>query len=258
MRDIPFIGTLVIATSFLSGIAGASGQAARAEIPPLERMPAELETRFALSALPAPLREGAGVSLLDPAVGYVRSRASRNGFNCIVERTEWNREDFRSDLYTPLCYDAEGSRNHLRVWLDVAALRAGGKDAGAVRAEIERRFRKGIYKAPRKPGLSYMVAPLMRTYPNPDPKDKTVVTMPMPHVMYYAPGVTQQEVGATPPPSPFPFVLEAGPHGYMIQLLGETEKAAILAEHKLLLADLCSYRELLCLSPTANHAPNAH
>jgi hypothetical protein len=64
--------------------------------------------------------------------------------------------------------------------MDVATLRASGLRAGQVKAEIERQFRNGTYRAPARPGLSYMVAPPMRTYPNPDPADKTVMTMSMP------------------------------------------------------------------------------
>jgi len=199
--------------------------------------------------LPPHLRDAASVYLLDPAQGYVPSKQGTNGFTCIVERTEWNREDFKNDVYTPLCYDAEGTKIHLKVYMDVAQLRAKGMSATDVKKEVERRFKSKIYGAPTKRGLSYMVAPIMRTYPNPNPADKTVVTMSMPHVMYYAPGVSQKDIGAAPPPSPYPFILDEGPHGYMIQLIGATETAKILADQHSLLADLCAYRSSLCLKP---------
>jgi hypothetical protein len=215
----------------------------------LEKMPPELETRFALSALPPHLRDQASVYVLDPAQGYVPGKKGTNGFSCIVERTEWNREDFKNDVYTAMCYDAEGTKIHLKVWLDVAQLRAKGMSATEVKKEVEQRFKSKTYGAPAKRGLSYMAAPIMRTYPNPDLSDKTVVTMSMPHVMYYAPNVSPTDIGATPPPSPYPFIFEEGPHGYMIQLIGEAEKGKILADQKSLLADLCAYRSSLCLTP---------
>src|SRR5262245_56322825 len=84
------------------------GNLARAEEPidrRLEKMPRDLETEFALSALPGHLRGGAGVLLLDPAKGYVPAQPSKNGFTCVVERTDWHRVDFRNDIYTALCYD---------------------------------------------------------------------------------------------------------------------------------------------------------
>ena len=38
----------------------------------------------------------------------------------------------------------------------------------------------------------------------------------------------------------------------MIQLIGEAEKAKILADEKTLLDDLCAYRDILCL-PSMKH-----
>src|SRR5215467_8408585 len=48
----------------------------------LEKMPAELETDFALSSLPPQLRGAATVYLLDPEKGYVVSKQGTNGFVC--------------------------------------------------------------------------------------------------------------------------------------------------------------------------------
>ena len=247
--------TLVIAAlfglSFLSSVAAAQGQNATSDPAPLEKMPKDLEVRFALSALPPHLRAGATVYVLDPAAGYAVDREGGNGFTCLVERTEWARVEFRNDIYTALCYDEEGSRNHLRVYMDTAAMRAKGMSADAVKKEIGRRFADNVYAAPKRMGLCYMVAPLMRTYPNPDPSDHTVVTMSMPHHMIYAPNLTDRDIGGAPPPGPYPFIFEQGPQGYMILLLGEEEKAKVVADSKQLLADLCAYRSSLCLNSAA-------
>ena len=40
----------------------------------IEQMPAQLETQFALSALPPPMRNQASVYVLDPKKGYQLSR----------------------------------------------------------------------------------------------------------------------------------------------------------------------------------------
>jgi len=96
-----------------------------------------------------------------------------------------------------------------------------------------------------------MTAPLMRSYMSLDPKDKdSVVTMSMPHVMYYAPNVTASDIGGMPCPpcAPYPFVFEPGPHGYIIQRLGNAESAKIVADEAELVDELCSYRNALCLS----------
>jgi len=52
--------------------------------------------------------------------------------------------------------------------MDAAALRAQGMSPAALKAEIERRFTDKTYTAPEKAGLSYMVAPIMRTIGPPD------------------------------------------------------------------------------------------
>jgi hypothetical protein len=213
----------------------------------LEKMPLELETRFALSALPPHLRDQAGVYILEPKKGYSLHRKGSNGFACAVERTEWIKADYRNDIYTALCYDAEGTKNHLQVWLDAGNLRAKGLTAEALKKEIEKRFRNKTYRAPAKSGLSYMIAPLMRTYPSPDPADKTVATMSMPHFMFYAPNLTDKDIGGFPPPSPYPFIFEQGPHGYIIHLVGEAERAKLVADQKDLVDALCEYRSALCL-----------
>src|SRR5215472_18048286 len=87
-----------------------------------------LEARFALSALPPHLRDGATTFTLDPAIGYAVGHKGANGFRCIVMRTEWSclQLAFRDDIFVPLCYDAEGSKKMLPVWMDVAKQRAQG------------------------------------------------------------------------------------------------------------------------------------
>src|SRR5437899_11964706 len=110
------------------------------------------------------MRDHATVYLLDPKKGYQLSRQGTSGATCLVERTAWEQTDFRNDIYVPLCYDAEGSKTFLRVIMDVAALRIQGTSPAALKTEIERRYLNRTYKAPQKAGLSYMVAPVMRTW----------------------------------------------------------------------------------------------
>src|SRR5688500_1755034 len=93
----------------------------------LDKWPADLETEFALSALPSHLRADATVYLLEPAKRYYTARQGTNGFTCFVSRTEWEWADFRRDHAAPISYDAEGSRTILKVFFDVATMRATGK-----------------------------------------------------------------------------------------------------------------------------------
>src|SRR5258708_36666004 len=166
---------LAIITSSLVGVSAPPSQATETQI---EQMPAKLETPFALSALPPALRERATVYLLDPKKGYQLSQRGTRGVTCLVERTAWEQADFRNDIYVPLCYDAAGSKTYLKVIMDAATLRIQGMSPAALKAEIENRYKNQTYKVPPKPGLSYMVAPIMRTWMLPAWK---VDTMPMQH-----------------------------------------------------------------------------
>ncbi len=248
-RAMKIKSVLGIITISLVGIAAPPSQATE---PALEQMPAKLETRFALSALPPALREQATVYLLDPANGYQLSRPGTSGVACLVERTVWEWADFRNDLYIPLCYDAAGTMAHLKVIIDTAALRAQGMSPLALKAEIENRYKNKTYKAPEKAGLSYMVAPVMRALGPPDMK---IHTMSMPHLMFYAPNITNEDIGAAPNLSVQssllnPFIDKQGiaEQSYIIQLIGEAERAKIMADEKPLLDDLCAHRDVLCLA----------
>lgn len=240
---------LAIAAFGLSGLSAT--QAAETVLTP---MPAQLETRFALSALPPSLRSEATVYLLDPNKGYRVSKQGTSGIVCLVERTQWQDAEFRDDVFVPLCYDAAGAKTHFKVGMDVAALRAQGVGAAAVKAEVEKRYHDKTYVAPAKPGLSYMIMPVFRA---PGPPDMKVHTMTMPHLMFYAPGVTNEDIGARPNLADhtslqWPFIDKQGnaEHSYMIQMVGETEKAKILVDEKPLLDELCAWRDVLCLAST--------
>lgn len=233
--------------NILALIALGLAQAVRA----LEPMPVQLETQLALAAVPPALRAEATVYLLDPKTGYHVARQGSNGVACLVERTQWELAEFRDDLYVPLCYDAAGTATYLRMIMDTAELRAQGKSAAAVKAEVERRWANKTYRVPAKHGLSYMVAPLMRTVGPPDMK---VHTLAMPHLMFYAPFATNADIAAKPDFADhasltWPFADRQGndEHTYFIVMVGAAERAQILRDEKPLLDALCAYREILCL-----------
>src|SRR6202171_6206988 len=243
---------LVLATVTISVIGISAASPSQATETTIEQMPARLETQFALSALPPALRDQATFYLLDPKKGYQLSRQGTSGLTCLVERTVWEMADFRNDIYIPLCYDAVGTTTYLKVIMDAATLRIQGMSPVALKAEIENRYKNKTYKVPEQAGLSYMVAPIIRTWMLPD---WNVHTMPMPHVMFYAPNITNEDIGAVPNSSLlYPFLFKEGilEQSYMIQLIGAAEKAKILADEKTLLHDLCSYRDFLCV-PDMKH-----
>ncbi|HZY37289.1 MAG TPA: hypothetical protein VFE53_11600 [Mucilaginibacter sp.] len=217
----------------------------------LEKMPPALETDYALSCLPPQLRPGATVYLLDPNKGYYVARKGTNGFVCFVTRTEWEWGEFRNDICTAIAFDAEGARTNFRPYIDAAAMRASGKyTALQIKSIITDRIKKGVYKAPG-PGISYMLAPVMRTYTG-SADSKEVMTMNMPHYMFYAPYLTNADIGNIPTGhADGPFVGSPGapflgarkdPYGYIIVLAGEKERAKIVAENKDLLKRLIAYK----------------
>jgi len=210
----------------------------------LDKMPKDLETDFALSALPSHLRADASIYLLDPNKGYYISKKGTNGFICFVIRTEWERAQFRTDLYTPISFDAEGAKVIFPVYADAAAMRASGKfGAKQIKDTIDSRIEKGIYKSP-KPGISYMLGPVMRTF---DDKN-VVVTMSIPHYMFYAPYLTAADLGCTAKASEGePIVLGEGksPHGFAIMMTGEKAKSKIVADQAQLVKRLAEYRPYL-------------
>ena len=213
----------------------------------LERMPESLELRYAVSALPPHLRDGATTYLLDPAKGYVLSTKGSNGMTCIVVRSDWQYtvRPFRDDIFWPVCYDAEGSKTLLQDYIYAAELRAQGMEAKQVHIEVVKRFGTAAYSNPSRVGIAYMLAPIMRTFG--DSKVADPFTMNMPHYMFYAPNVKNADIGGKPF-SQYPFILSMSPgrDDVIIMFVGEMEKARILSESKDLLTELCSYRDFLC------------
>jgi len=232
----------------------------------LEKMPADLERDYALSALPADLRKEASVYLLDPTKGYYLARKGSNGFVTFVARTEWEWSEFRQDVVAPMSYDAEGARAIFPVYRDVAAMRASGKyTALQIRNIVIDRIRKGIYKAP-KAGISYMLAPIMRWYVG-GPDKYAVMTMNMPHFMPYEPYLTNEGVSAVTgghsgPPyvgNAAPSVLGAknNPFVYLIIPLGEAETAKTIRDNKELLKRLIDYKSYFKVETGTNAALNS-
>jgi hypothetical protein len=225
----------------------------------LEKMPVSLETDFALSALPPQLRPNATVYLLDPKKGYYIAHKGSNGFICFVTRTAWEWAEFRQDDAAAIAYDAEGTRTIFPVEMNVAAMRASGKFTPLqIKNIVVDRIRKGRYKAPARTGISYMLAPVMRVYPG-KPDHHDVMTMNMPHYMFYAPYLTNTDIGNIPNgQAEGPVVINPGamwlgerksPYGFIILLAGAPEKAKIINDNKELLKRLIAYKPYFKAGP---------
>jgi hypothetical protein len=234
----------------------------------LEPLPRDLEIQLALSALPPHLRDNATVYVLNPDKGFEIARKGTNGFHAFVARTgndtfrgSWPFTKYRDDILYPISLDEAGAKAQMRVFFDAAEMQAKGTPPEELKKIIQDRYKGKYYKAPERAGVSYMLSPILRTYVNPDENDD-VATANVPHVMHYAPNVSNENVGgANPKPeqlryfsqhgrwqdSPYPFVILHGPHGYFVQFLGVTERDAINKEYEEMLARLCKIKEAWCL-----------
>jgi len=234
----------------------------------IEPLPRDLEIQLALSALPPHLRDNATVYVLNPDKGFEVARKGTNRFHALVARTgddtfrgSWPFTRYRDDILYPVSFDEAGAKAQMQVFFDAAEMQAQGTPPEELKKIIQDRYKTGYYKAPERAGVSYMLSPILRTYVNPD-ENETVATANVPHVMHYAPNVSNADVGGAPPSpeqlryfsqhgrwpdSPGPFVILHGPHGYMVQFLGATERDSINKEHAEMLARLCKIKEAWCL-----------
>ena len=219
----------------------------------IEPLPRDLEIQLALSALPPHLRDNATVYTLNPDKGFEVARKGTNGFSALVARTgddgfrgAWPLTKYRDDILYPVSFDQAGAKAQLRVFLDAAEMQARGTPPGDLKKIIQQRYKTGYYKAPERAGISYMLSPVLRTYFDPDKSD-SIITINFPHVMYYAPEITGEDIGAGKLGGMYPFVILHGHHGYMVQSLGQMERAAIDKEYEGMLARLCSIKDVWCL-----------
>jgi len=142
----------------------------------------DAEISLALSACPPEVANGAGVYILGQA-GYVKVRVSRNGFTALVQHSLPTAQE-------PRCMDAEGTRTWLPRILKVAELRAQGKSREEIQHIIAEALARGVLQPPTRPGVDYMLSTQNRV-----PNTKGEVTPFPPHVMFYAPYMTNSDIG---------------------------------------------------------------
>jgi hypothetical protein len=184
-------------------------------------LPRDLEIRLAVNALPKDLREGAAVLVLQPG-GYIKVQQGTNPFTCLVSR--------RAGNFYPVCFDEEGTRTILPAFADDAVLRLKGLAEGEIERQLAAGFESGRYRPPSRPGIAYMLSPA--TYMLNSGK---LVRTP-PHTMFYAPFLTNAEIGGMPGKTAF--VDRPGPHGMIIVLAGQREREALIDESQALVAEV--------------------
>lgn len=187
--------------------------AAQSPPPDMPLLPRELEIELALNAAPPHLREGAAVLVFEPR-GYVLAREGRNGFTCVVSRRG-------GDLF-PACWDREGLETLVRVEQEAATMRLSGRSTTDVQRAVDEGFKSGKYKTPSRGGVSFMLSPLRFRI---DGAGGATNANAVPHVMFYAPHVTDADVGGVRG-GPV-FVNRVGPDGMIIVPVGATERDSI-------------------------------
>ncbi len=251
MRNVQTL--IVIASLLFTLSANAENTTAPKVMNKIEPLPRDLEIQLALSALPPHLRDSATVYVLNPDKGFEVARKGTNEFHAFVARTgddtfrgSWPFTEYRDDILYPVSFDKAGVKAQMRVFFDTAEMQAKGTPPGELKKIIQNRYKTKYYKSPERAGLSYMLSPVLRSYINPEEND-SVSTLNIPHVMHYAPHVSNNDIGGGKPGGMDPFVIFHGPHGYTIQFLGLTERAAINTEYEEMLARLCKIKEAWCL-----------
>jgi hypothetical protein len=158
---------------------------AQRQLPPL--MPPDREMALAESAAPRGVTEEASIFLLHRG-GFVIARQGNNGFTCLVARSAPGEIE-------PICYEDEEKTHTLvaREFME-QQLREKGLDDAVVASEIGQRYRRGELRPSQNFGLAYMLSPCNRVM---DPSGQLVSEHP--HLMFYAPYATNQQLGLTMP-----------------------------------------------------------
>ncbi len=173
-----FFWVLPVMAAFLAAVQAAETPRCSADTP------RERQLELVRSAAPPEISGNATLYILGKK-GYEAVQKGSNGFSCIVDRE-------LVDAQEPKCFDAEGSSTILLARMRVEELRAQGVSEAKIDAEIEEGYKAGTYKAPRKPGIVYMLSQVNWVV---TPR-RTIIHFG-PHLMFYDPYATDQDLGNT-------------------------------------------------------------
>jgi hypothetical protein len=190
---------LTLAAQIVASVPAAA-QSTQADGSQPQLMDRQKESALALSACPPSVASKAAVYALDKP-GYLKVRDSQNGFTAIVQHSLPTSQE-------PQCIDAEGTRTFLPRMLKVSDLRAQGKSPEEIKRFVADAFAKGLFQPPSRPGIDYMLST-----ENLVPDDTGLVAPFPPHVMFYAPYLTNADLGSDGNPGGPAFVAGEGtPH----------------------------------------------
>jgi hypothetical protein len=174
----------------------------------LQELSIECEIAVARSAAPLRLRADASVYALQD--GDYRKVVDGTGpLTCIVERND-------ADSIVPQCLDRAGVDTILPALIHRSLKSLAGASFDEIQADFKQRSDKGEFKPAPRAGVSYMMSDYNYTYVAPAER---VMKIP-PHVMFYAPYLTNSDIGGSfqsmVENAGTPFLFNSGIHGYMI------------------------------------------
>ena len=145
----------------------------------------DCEVAIALSALPERLRADATVyALVDGE--YQQTRSGSGPFTCIIERNHRN-------SIAPQCMDEAGRDSVLPALIYKSQRILAGATLDEVASEFERKAESGEFRPPARPGVSYMISDFNYIFVN----SKKMVMKIRPHMMFYGPDLTNQDIGGS-------------------------------------------------------------
>lgn len=164
------------------------------DLPPGDPGPRELldrdrEIALARSAAPPEVSDAATVLVLERG-GYVVAEEGTSEVTCYVSR-DW------VESLEPLCFDAEGSRTILPIYLRRAELRERGLSLAEIEADVADGLRTGRLRLPTRPAIGYMMSS-EQVLVAPDGRN---VGAWRPHVMIYYPYLEEADVGLSGAPA---------------------------------------------------------
>lgn len=185
-----------------------SGQAA----PSVDYLSTRCEQALALSALPIQLRADASIYTLGWD-GFRKTVSGDGPFTCIVERNH-------PKSLIPQCVDAAGADEIIPAIIHKTKLAMTGMKPSDIKADFRARAERGEFVAPASIGVNYMMSAYNYIYLQ---GANRIANIP-PHLMHYAPDVTNEDIQAAPDAQRkgLPHINDRGIHGYFIAFVEET------------------------------------
>jgi hypothetical protein len=189
------------ATAFAQG--EGSGQGGKRSL-----LPREHEISLARSAAPKEVSAAATIYVLTDT-GYAVAVQGSNGNHCLVNRS-W------PESIEPHCFDEEAAATVMAMDLRRGAMRQRGAEKSAIDAHIESEVKRGQFRYPTRPAMTYMMSSAQVLY---DDGGRRVGAWE-PHLMIFYPNLTSAQLGLGATPNPqAAIVVDSGKPGANIMII---------------------------------------